>query len=89
MSECDNPQRRNGDRSRMSALANSAAVTLASRGALILVVGIIAFTAQRSLSTLDKIAVDVDSLSTSMAVVSNQLGDHARRIEKVENKVFR
>lgn len=89
MSECDTPGRRNGDKSRMTALANSAVLTLASRAALIMIMGFIAFLAQRSLAVLDRMDDDVRIMSKSLAVVTNELSEHARRIEKVENKVFR
>lgn len=89
MSECDGPQRRNGDRSRLSALANSAVFTILSRGALVIVMGLVAFISERGVATLDSMAKDVQTLSRNIAVVSNQIEDHSRRIEKVENKVFR
>ena len=89
MSECDNPTRRNGDKSRMAALANSAAWNLASRLAVFVVLGLIAFTANRSLSVLDRMDDDVRVMAKSLAVITNEIAEHSRRIEKVENKVFR
>ena len=89
MSECENPVRRNGDKSRMAALANNAAFTLASRGALVVVMGLVAFIAYRSLGTLDKMAAKIEILSEVMIASTTKLDDHARRIEKVENKVFK
>lgn len=85
----EHPHRRNGDNSRMAALANSAALTLASRGALIVVMGLVALIAQRSLETLDVMAKDVQALTRNIAVATSQLNDHARRIEKVESKIFK
>ena len=89
MSDCDTQQRRNGDKSRLSALANSAVLTLASRAALIVVMGFIAFLAQRSLSVLDRMDDDVRVMAKNLAVMANEINEHSRRIEKVENKVFR
>ena len=73
MSECENPARRNEDSSRMAKLANSAIWNLSSRIAVLIVMSLLAFIAQRSLLTLDTMATDIRSLTKEVAVVVKDL----------------
>lgn len=85
----EHPMRRDRDNNKLDALANNAVVRLASRAALVSILGFLAVIASRSLSTLDKMAGDIQFLTQNFAVVSNKIEDHARRLDKVENKVFK
>ena len=96
MSECDNQTRRGGDHSMMAKAANSASLALASRGALLIVVSLVAFIAYRSLSVLDVMAADIRSLSKEVAIVvkdialvTQQNASQEHRIEKIENRLLR
>lgn len=85
----EHPMRRGGDGSKLDALANNALMRLASRMALVTSLGILSFIASRSLSTMDTMANDLQFLAKNFAVVSNKIEEHARRLDKVENKVFK
>ena len=92
MSDCDDVQRRNGDKSRIASLANSPAITLAARLASVLVaviVSLLVFIAVGSLKTVDKIADKVDALSEKIVVAITRIEAQDKRIDKVENKVFK
>lgn len=92
MSEHDDSHRRNGDKSRISALANSPTITLAARIASVLmalIVSLLAFIASGSLKTMEKISDKVDTLSEKMIFAVTRIEAQDKRIEKVENKVFK
>lgn len=85
----EHPMRRGGDSNKLDALANNALMRLASRLALVTFLGVLSFIANRSLGTMDKMAGDLQFLAQNFAVVSNKIDEQARRLDKVENKVFK
>ena len=77
-----------GGLSGLADLANNAVVSLAGQWALIVVMSLVAWLATRSLRLLDAMAKDIHLLSKNVAVVMEQIDEHERRIEKMENRVF-
>jgi hypothetical protein len=80
---------RASDRSALTRLANNAVVTLASRAAFLVVLGVVTWMSGRFINTLDDVAKDAAELSKNVAVISATVNGHERRIEKIEAKVFR
>ena len=74
--------------SELAEFANSAVLNLVGQGALFVVVSLIAWVAIRSQKVLDCMAKDIHMLSKNVAVVMEQIEEHDRRIERVEDKVF-
>lgn len=85
----DNPHRRNGDKSHLAALADNAVFTLASRGALVVVMGLVAWLAMRSLDKLEKMSDSLASISTDVRVVSTELSSQSKRLDLIEKQVFK
>lgn len=95
----ENQMERNGDGSRLAQLANSPLITLSARIASVavaMIVSLLVFIASGSLKTLDKVAdkvegvsMEVQSLSREMVKVVTKTEAQDKRIEKVENKVFK
>ena len=85
----DNPHRRNGDKSQLASLADNAVLTLASRGALIVVMGLVAWLAMRSLDKLEKMSDSLASISTDVRVVSTELGSQSKHLDLIEKQVFK
>jgi hypothetical protein len=89
MSESTRANGNGGRQRRLESLANSALLALASRLALLVVAGVLGWMTSRFVATLDDITKDAAELAKNVAVISATVSDHARRLEKIEGKVFR
>lgn len=72
----------------MAELANSAVLALASRAALFIVVGLIAWLGLRSLEKLDAVEKNVSSMAADVKVVTTKIDGLYHRVDLIEKHVF-